>query len=43
MRYPSLALQSLVAEGFEVRSENVERLAPLRREHVNLPGRYQSD
>jgi TnpA family transposase len=40
-RYVGLALEALAAEGFEARVEDVERLSPLRHEHVNLLGRYQ--
>ncbi len=40
-RYIGLALETLAAEGFEARVEDVERLSPLRHEHVNLLGRYQ--
>ena len=39
-RYMDLALQSLRAEGYEIREEDVERLSPLRSEHVHLLGRY---
>ncbi len=31
----------MAAEGFETRIEDVERLSPLRPEHINLLGRYQ--
>lgn len=40
-RYTGLALDALASEGFEARVEDVERLSPLRHEHVNLLGRYQ--
>lgn len=40
-RYVGLTLETLAAEGFEARTEDVERLSPLRHEHVNLLGRYQ--
>ena len=39
-RYMNLALDSLRAEGFEIADEDVERLSPLRHEHINLLGRY---
>lgn len=39
-RYTNLALDSLRAEGFKIAEENVERLSPLRHEHINLLGRY---
>jgi TnpA family transposase len=39
-RYMNLALDSLRAEGFEVAEDDVERLSPLRHEHINLLGRY---
>ena len=40
-RYIGLALETPAAEGLEVRVEDVERLSPLRHEHVNPLGRYQ--
>lgn len=39
-RYMNLALDSLRAEGFEIAEEDVERISPLRHEHINLLGRY---
>lgn len=39
-RYIDLALQSLREEGYEISDEDVERLSPLRSEHVHLLGRY---
>ena len=39
-RYMNLALDSLRAEGFEIADEDIERLSPLRHEHINLLGRY---
>lgn len=39
-RYMSLALDSLRAEGHEITDEDVERLSPLRSEHIHLLGRY---
>jgi TnpA family transposase len=39
-RYVGLALDALAEEGFQARAEDVERLSPLRHEHVNLLGRY---
>jgi hypothetical protein len=39
-RYMNLALDSLRAEGIEIADEDVERLSPLRHEHINLLGRY---
>lgn len=39
-RYMDAALNHLRAEGFEVRPEDVERLSPLRYEHINFLGRY---
>lgn len=31
---------SLRADGFDVREEDVARLSPFVRHHVNMPGRY---
>lgn len=39
-RYMDLALQSMRTEDYEIREEDVERLSPLRSEHVHLLGRY---
>jgi hypothetical protein len=39
-RYMDLALGSLRAEGYEIADEDIERLSPLRHEHINLLGRY---
>jgi TnpA family transposase len=39
-RYMNLALDSLRAEGLQVAAEDLERLSPLRHEHINLLGRY---
>jgi hypothetical protein len=38
--YMNLALESLRDEGFEIADEDIERLSPLRHEHINLLGRY---
>jgi len=34
------ALNQLVAEGYDVRPEDVARLSPLGSKHVNMLGRY---
>ncbi|MEV5707992.1 Tn3 family transposase [Actinoallomurus sp. NPDC052274] len=39
-RYMDAAVAKLRAEGFEVRQEDVARLSPFVRHHVNLLGRY---
>lgn len=39
-RYINLALESLRAEGYKISDEDLERLSPLRSEHVHLLGRY---
>ena len=39
-RYIDLALDHLRSEGFEVREEDVQRLSPLKFEHLHLGGRY---
>ncbi|MEW6422367.1 MAG: Tn3 family transposase [Deinococcota bacterium] len=39
-RYLELAVEYLRAQGDEVRDEDVERLSPLRFEHIHLEGRY---
>lgn len=39
-RYMNLVLESLRGEGFEIAEKNIERLSPLRHEHINLLGRY---
>ncbi|AXH01123.1 Tn3 family transposase (plasmid) [Deinococcus wulumuqiensis] len=39
-RYLGLAVEHLRAQGYEVRDEDVERLSPLRFEHIHLEGRY---
>lgn len=39
-RYLGLAVEHLRAQGYAVRDEDVERLSPLRFEHIHLEGRY---
>ncbi len=39
-RYMNMALDSMRAEGFEIKGEDAERISPLRHEHINLLGRY---
>ncbi|MFJ9775391.1 Tn3 family transposase [Kitasatospora sp. NPDC101157] len=39
-RYMDAALTQLSADGFDVRDEDVARLSPFTRHHVNLLGRY---
>lgn len=39
-RYLDLILNQLRAEGMEVRDEDVQRLSPLKFEHIHLGGRY---
>jgi hypothetical protein len=39
-RYMDAALDRLRAEGFDVRSEDVARLSPFVRHHINMLGRY---
>jgi len=41
-RYVGLALETLATEGFQAHRENVERLSPLRHEHVNSLGHATS-
>jgi len=38
--YMDAALNQLVAEGYDVRPEDVARLSPLGSKHVNMLGRY---
>ena len=42
-RYQQAALNHLREQGEEVHGEDVERLSPLRHEHVNMLGRYHFD
>lgn len=39
-RYMDAAVTQLRAEGFDVRDEDVARLSPFVRHHVNMLGRY---
>ncbi len=39
-RYMDAAVTQLRADGFEVREEDVARLSPFVRHHVNMLGRY---
>jgi hypothetical protein len=39
-RYMDAALAQLRADGFEVRDEDVARLSPFVRHHINVLGRY---
>lgn len=39
-RYMAAALEHLRATEGNVRAEDVERLSPLRHDHINLHGRY---
>lgn len=39
-RYMDAALTQLRADGFEVRDEDVARLSPFVRHHINVLGRY---
>ncbi|GAA5707482.1 tn3 family transposase ISXc4 [Streptomyces avermitilis] len=39
-RYMDAALTQLRADGFEVRDEDVARLSPFMRHHINVLGRY---
>ncbi len=39
-RYLDAAVTQLRAEGFDVREEDVARLSPFVRHHVNMLGRY---
>ncbi len=39
-RYMAAALDHLRATEGDVRAEDVERLSPLRHDHINLQGRY---
>lgn len=39
-RYMDAALDRLRSEGFDVRDEDVARLSPFVRHHVNMLGRY---
>lgn len=39
-RYMDAALNQLRADGFEVREQDVARLSPFVRHHVNMLGRY---
>jgi TnpA family transposase len=42
-RYMALALDKLRAQGYAIRDEDVARLSPLIRKHINLLGRYDFD
>ncbi len=39
-RYMDAAVTQLRAEGFDVRDEDVARLSPFVRHHINMHGRY---
>ncbi|CCK32828.1 hypothetical protein BN159_8450 [Streptomyces davaonensis JCM 4913] len=39
-RYMHAALTQLCADGFDVRDEDVARLSPFVRHHINMLGRY---
>lgn len=39
-RYIEMALEEIRAKGSEVREEDVARISPLRRRHINMLGRY---
>lgn len=39
-RYMDAAVNQLRADGFEVRDEDVARLSPFVRHHINVLGRY---
>jgi hypothetical protein len=39
-RYMDAAVSQLRADGFDVREEDVARLSPFVRHHVNMLGRY---
>lgn len=39
-RYMDAAVQQLREEGFDVRDEDVARLSPFVRHHINMLGRY---
>ncbi|MFE3653318.1 Tn3 family transposase [Streptomyces sp. NPDC059152] len=39
-RYMNAALTQLRADGFDVRDEDIARLSPFVRHHVNMLGRY---
>nr|WP_285441103.1 Tn3 family transposase [Streptomyces sp. ISL-21] len=39
-RYMDAAITRLRADGFEVRDEDVSRLSPFVRHHINILGRY---
>lgn len=39
-RYMDAAVKQLRADGFDVRDEDVARLSPFVRHHINLLGRY---
>lgn len=39
-RYMDAALEKLRADGFEVRDQDVARLSPFTRHHINMLGRY---
>jgi hypothetical protein len=39
-RYMDAAVQQLLEDGFDVRDEDVARLSPFVRHHINMLGRY---
>ncbi|CAL9606861.1 hypothetical protein SUDANB6_05568 [Streptomyces sp. enrichment culture] len=39
-RYMAVAVNQLRADGFEVRDEDMTRLSPFVRHHINMLGRY---
>jgi hypothetical protein len=39
-RYMDAAVNRLRADGFDVRDEDVARLSPFVRQHINMHGRY---
>lgn len=39
-RYMDAAVKQLLMDGFDVRDEDVARLSPFVRHHLNMPGRY---
>ncbi|EGX55278.1 Tn4561 family transposase [Streptomyces zinciresistens K42] len=39
-RYMDAAVNQLRADGFDVRDEDVARLSPFVRQHINMLGRY---
>jgi pyridoxine 5'-phosphate synthase PdxJ len=39
-RYMDAAVNRLRADGFDIRDEDVSRLSPFVRQHINMHGRY---